>query len=87
MLTTGVADFLLSNLSENENLLVVAQTLEPGIDDYLRIKKSGSRAKKIPRDIAKKSALNRKVITLNRGADLGPTLDLDLENNSGGISE
>lgn len=87
MLTTGVADFLLSNLSENENLLVVAQTLEPGIDDYLRIKKSGSRAKKIPRDIAKKSALNRKVITLNRGADLGPTLDLDLENNSGGINE
>jgi adenine-specific DNA-methyltransferase len=52
MLTTGVTDFLMTHLAENETLLVLAQTLEPGIDEYLRRHRSGSRAKKIPRDLA-----------------------------------
>ena len=53
MLTTGVADFLLAQLDDGQTLMAVAQTLEPGIEDHIRSSRSGSRARKVPRDLAK----------------------------------
>jgi len=53
MLTTGVVDFLVGRLEETETLLVYAQALEPGIEEYVRAARSGSRAKKVPRDLAR----------------------------------
>lgn len=62
MLTAGVADFLVSQLSEQETLLVVAETLEPDADEHLRKSRSGSRARKIPRDLARPSGLRKELV-------------------------
>jgi adenine-specific DNA-methyltransferase len=53
MLTTGVADFLLGQLDRDQTLMAVAQTLEPGVADHIRRRRPGSRARKVPRDLAK----------------------------------
>lgn len=53
MLTTGVVDYLAEHLDEKQTVLVYAQALEPGIQDYVRTVRPGSRARKIPRDLAK----------------------------------
>lgn len=53
MLTTGVVDFLVGRLEEKETLLIYAQALEPGIEEYVRTARSGSRARKVPRDLAR----------------------------------
>jgi len=52
MLTRGVADHLLGGLGERETLMVVAQALEPGVEEHVREVRSGSRARKVPRDLA-----------------------------------
>jgi len=64
MLTCGVADFLIGQLGVSETLLVIAQTLEPGVDEYLRKTRPGSRARKIPRDLARPSALSGQVVRI-----------------------
>lgn len=64
MLTCGVADFLIEHLAENETLLVIAQTLEPGVDEHLRKARPGSRARKMPRDLARPSALSGQVVRI-----------------------
>lgn len=52
MLTCAVADYLAGQLEERETLLVVAQALEPGVEDHVRALRPGSRARKVPRDLA-----------------------------------
>lgn len=58
MLTCGVADFLVEQLGARETVLVIAQTLEPGVDEHLRKARAGSRARKVPRDLARRSPLS-----------------------------
>ncbi len=53
MLTSGVVDYLIGQLEVNETLVVVAQALEPGVEDYVRAARPGSRARKVPRDLAR----------------------------------
>jgi adenine-specific DNA-methyltransferase len=53
MLTSDVVDYLRAYLTDKERLLVVAQALEPGVEDYLRRHTSGSKARKVPRDLAR----------------------------------
>ena len=70
MLTCGVADFLVEQLGERETVLVIAQTLEPGVDEHLRKARAGSRARKVPRDLARRSALSGlkvRVRTVSKG--------------------
>lgn len=77
MLTTGIVDFLVSQLNNGETILIFAQTLEPGIDSYLRTIMPGSRCKKIPRDLAKASPLSKKVVKIKaKSADF---LDLEVD--------
>jgi adenine-specific DNA-methyltransferase len=52
MLTRGVADHLLAGLDDKEALVVVAQALEPEVEDYVRVTRLGCRARKVPRDLA-----------------------------------
>jgi adenine-specific DNA-methyltransferase len=71
MLTVGIVDFLVAQLNDDETVLIVAQTLEPGIDSYLRNSRPGSRCKKIPRDLAKASPFSKKVVKIKaKGSDV-----------------
>ncbi|MEP7193006.1 MAG: site-specific DNA-methyltransferase [Actinomycetota bacterium] len=65
MLTVDVADFLLAQLEPAERLLIVAQSLEPGVEDYVREQRPGSRARKVPRDLAHASVLTSRLVHLN----------------------
>jgi adenine-specific DNA-methyltransferase len=71
MLTTGVADHLLEQLGERENLVVVAMTLEEGVAEHLRKQRPGSRARKVPRDLARSGKLAPRLVRLEREAQLG----------------
>ena len=64
MLTTGVVDFLVGHLEDNETLLAYAQALEPGIEEYIRAARSGSRARKVPRDLARSGVLASRLVRL-----------------------
>jgi adenine-specific DNA-methyltransferase len=64
MLTTGVVDFLVGRLEDSETLLVYAQALEPGIEEYVREARSGSRAKKVPRDLARSGVMASRLVRL-----------------------
>lgn len=78
MLTTPVADFLISKLEPTERILVVAQSLEPGAEDYVRAKKPGSRARKVPRDLANTGVLPSRLVHLHAP----PTADRETEGGS-----
>lgn len=67
MLTSGVADLLLDQLDERENLVVVAMALEDGVAEHLRKQRPGSRARKVPRDLARSGKLPSRLIRLQRG--------------------
>ena len=69
MLTTAVADFLLAQLEPNERLLAIAQSLEPGVEDYVREQRPGSRARKVPRDLAHASQLTSRLVHLKPRPD------------------
>jgi adenine-specific DNA-methyltransferase len=83
MLTSGIANFLVSQLAAGETLLVAAETLEPGVDEHLRAARPGSRARKIPRDLAKPAdlhgariTLQEKPVTADPDKDLGEPLEI-----------
>lgn len=64
MLTRGVAEYLLGQLEDRDALLVVAQALEPDIDMWLRETRPGSRARKVPRDLAHIGRRPPRLVTL-----------------------
>lgn len=64
MLTVAVADFLLARLEPAERLLAVAQSLAPGVEDYVREQRPGSRARKVPRDLAHATVLTSRLVHL-----------------------
>lgn len=68
MLTAGVVDHLVSKLDASETLVVVAQALEPGVEDYVREVRSGSRARKVPRDLARSGVLGSRLVRLDEAA-------------------
>ena len=69
MLTRGVADHLLSGLGERETLMVVAQALEPGVEEHVREVRSGSRARKVPRDLAQVGRRPSRLVRLGETQD------------------
>lgn len=68
MLTTGVADHLLAHLQEDETLTVVSVALEPGVEEHLREKRPGSRARKVPRDLLRSPKLPSRLVRLGEGS-------------------
>lgn len=68
MLTIGVADHLLDQLGERENLVVVAMTLEDGVEEQLRKQRPGSRARKVPRDLARSGKLPSRLVRLDQAS-------------------
>ena len=71
MLTVGVADHLLDQLDERENLVVVAMTLEEGVAEHLRKQRPGSRARKVPRDLARPGKLTPRLVRFDRSKPKG----------------
>lgn len=69
MLTEGVAQLLVSKLDDNQTLLVVAQAVEPGVEDVLRSLRSGSKVRKMPRDLARAGILPSHLVTLGQPQD------------------
>lgn len=65
LLTTDIVDYLVARLAEKERLLVVAQALEPGVEDYLRKARSGSKARKVPRDLARTGRRTSETVRLS----------------------
>lgn len=61
MLTPSLVDYLLERTEDNETIVVVAQGLTPGVAEYLRAARKGSRARKVPRDLAHMSARSERV--------------------------
>ena len=66
MVTEAVAEHLVGLIGEKETLLVVARSLEPGVEDLVRELRSGSRARKIPRDLARVGRLPSRLVRLNK---------------------
>lgn len=64
MLTRAVADHLVGLLAEGQTLLVVAQALEPGVEDHVRTARPGSGARKVPRDLATSGRLPSQLVRL-----------------------
>lgn len=71
MLTTSVVDYLLGHLDDGERLLVVAQALDPDADAYLKAKRSGSRAQKVPRDLARQGRRPSRLVRLDADGTTG----------------
>ncbi|MGY1884845.1 site-specific DNA-methyltransferase [Blastococcus sp. SYSU DS0753] len=69
MLTAGVAELLLSKLAEKETLLVVAQAIEPGVEELLAARRGGSKVRKMPRDLARRGILPSRLVTLTSTTD------------------
>jgi adenine-specific DNA-methyltransferase len=69
MLTTGVTELLLSKLADRETLLVVAQAVEPGVEELLAARRSGSKVRKMPRDLARRGILPSRLVTLTTAPD------------------
>lgn len=70
MLTTGVAEHLVDRLDEGETLMAVALTLEDGVAEHLRELRPGSRACKVPRDLARSGKIAPRLVRLH-GRDEG----------------
>lgn len=64
MLTVGVAELLLSKLDDRETLLVVAQAFEPGVEELLAARRTGSKVRKMPRDLARRGILPSHLVSL-----------------------
>ncbi|MGE3813101.1 MAG: DNA methyltransferase, partial [Candidatus Nanopelagicales bacterium] len=71
MLTTSVVDYLLGHLDDGERLRVVAQALDPDADAYLKARRSGSRAQKVPRDLAKQGRRPSRLVRLDADGTTG----------------
>ncbi len=69
MLTESLVDYLLAATESDETIVVVAQGLMPGVGDYLRAQRKGSRARKVPRDLAHRSARTERIDTSQRNGD------------------
>ncbi len=66
MVTEAVAEHLVGLIGDDETLFVVARSLEPGVEDRVRELRSGSRARKIPRDLAHVGRLPSRLVRLNK---------------------
>lgn len=64
LLTTPVAEHLMSGLEDAETLVVVAHALEPGVEEFVRKKRPGSRARKVPRDLARSGVIPARLVRL-----------------------
>ena len=71
MLTKGVAELLLSRLDDKQSLCVVAQALEPGVEHVMRSARPGSKARKMPRDLARAGILPSHVVVLGAAQGMG----------------
>ena len=69
MLTKGVAEYLVGHLEDKETLVVVAQALEPGVEEHVRELRRGSRARKVPRDLAHAGRMPSRLVRLGSVAD------------------
>lgn len=69
MLTESLVDYLLAATEPDETVVVIAQGLMPGASDYLRAQRKGSRARKVPRDLAHRSARTDRIDTSTRNGD------------------
>jgi len=52
VLSLSLVDYLLGASEPDHSLIIVAQALELGAEEYVRAKRKGSRARKVPRDLA-----------------------------------
>ena len=66
MLTTGIAEYLAGQLEDKENVVVIAMTLEEGVAEHLRALRPGSRARKVPRDLARPGKLPPRLVRIER---------------------
>ena len=64
MVTAGLAEHLVSQLGEQETVVVVAMALEEGIAEHLRALRPGSRARKVPRDLARSGKIPPRLVRL-----------------------
>lgn len=69
LLTAAVVRHLVEQLREDETLMVVAQALEPGVEELVRELRRGSRARKVPRDLARAGGLPSRLVRLAPTAD------------------
>jgi adenine-specific DNA-methyltransferase len=73
VLSEDVARLLVQRLDEHETLLVVAQAIEAGVADLVRDLRPGSRARKVPRDLAHVSRTTGPIVTLAATEPTGQT--------------
>lgn len=64
MVTEAVVEHLVGLIGDDETLLVVGRALAPGVEDRVRELRSGSRARKIPRDLATVGRLPSRLVRL-----------------------
>jgi adenine-specific DNA-methyltransferase len=64
MATEGVVRLLVDQLPESTTLTIVAQALEPGLEDLVRELRPGSRVRKVPRDLATTGQLGSRLVRL-----------------------
>ncbi len=64
MVTEAVVKHLVGLIGDDETLLVVGRALAPGVEDRVRELRSGSRARKIPRDLATVGRLPSRLVRL-----------------------
>jgi adenine-specific DNA-methyltransferase len=64
VLTADLARYLLHLLPEEERLMAVAQAVEPGVEELVRQLRSGSRVRKVPRDLARTGSRSSGVVQL-----------------------
>ncbi len=64
MVTEAVVEHLVGLIGDDETLLVVGRALAPGVEDRVRELRSGSRARKIPRDLATMGRLPSRLVRL-----------------------
>ena len=64
MVTAPVVEHLVGLIGDDETLLVVGRALAPGVEDRVRELRSGSRARKIPRDLATVGRLPSRLVRL-----------------------
>lgn len=64
MVTAAVVEHLVGLIGDDETLLVVGRALAPGVEDRVRELRSGSRARKIPRDLATVGRLPSRLVRL-----------------------
>ena len=73
MLTTGLAEHLVGHLGEQETVVVVAMAMEEGVAEHLRALRPGSRARKVPRDLARSGKIPPRLVRLGGATDGGTT--------------